>query len=78
MAFEMVEPYTGREETMPHAITDDGVNLYYEETGSGEPILFIHEFADDYRGWEPQVRQFSRVYRCITYNARGYPRSNVP
>ncbi len=78
MAFEMVEPYTGREETMPHAMTDDGVNLYYEETGSGEPILFIHEFADDYRGWEPQVRHFSRVYRCITYNARGYPPSNVP
>ena len=58
--------------------TDDGVKLYYEETGSGEPILFIHEFADDYRGWEPQVRSFSRRYRCITYNARGFPPSDVP
>ena len=63
---------------MPHATADDGVKLYYEETGSGEPILFIHEFADDYRGWEPQVRYFSRRYRCITYNARGYPPSDVP
>ena len=44
MVFEMVEPYTGKEELMPYAMTDDGVNLYYEETGSGEPILFIHEF----------------------------------
>lgn len=63
---------------MPHATTDDGVKLYYEETGSGDPILFIHEFADDYRGWEPQVRAFSRRYRCITYNARGFPPSDVP
>jgi pimeloyl-ACP methyl ester carboxylesterase len=63
---------------VPHATTDDGVKLYYEETGSGDPILFIHEFADDYRGWEPQVRAFSRRYRCITYNARGFPPSDVP
>ncbi len=63
---------------MPFATTDDGVKLYYEETGSGFPLLFIHEFAGDYRSWEPQVRAFSRRYRCITYNARGYPPSDVP
>ncbi|MCW5621677.1 MAG: alpha/beta hydrolase [Burkholderiales bacterium] len=55
-----------------------GTRLYYEETGSGTPVLFIHEFAGDYRSWEPQVRYFSRRYRCITYNARGYPPSDVP
>ena len=58
--------------------TDDGVKLYYEETGSGMPIVFVHEFAGDYRTWEPQVRHFSRRYRCIAYNARGYPPSDVP
>ena len=63
---------------MPTLKTDDGVNLYYEETGSGVPIIFVHEFAGDYRTWEPQVRHFSRRYRCITYNARGYPPSDVP
>jgi pimeloyl-ACP methyl ester carboxylesterase len=52
--------------------------LYYEETGSGTPILFVHEFAGDCRSWEPQVRHFSRRYRCIAYNARGYPPSDVP
>src|SRR3546814_1185656 len=57
---------------------DDGVKLYYESTGSGFPILFIHEFAGDYRSWEPQVRHFSRSYRCVTYSARGYPPSDVP
>ena len=48
---------------MPHLTTDDGVKLYYEETGKGIPIVFIHEFAGDYRSWEPQVRYFSRLYR---------------
>jgi len=63
---------------MPHLTTDDGVKLYYEETGSGIPVVFVHEFAGDYRAWEPQVRYFSRRYRCIAYNARGYPPSDVP
>jgi pimeloyl-ACP methyl ester carboxylesterase len=58
--------------------TDDGVRLFYEETGAGTPIVFVHEFAGDHRSWEPQVRYFSRRYRCITYNARGYPPSEVP
>ena len=58
---------------MPNAEADDGVKLYYEEAGEGTPILFIHEFADDLRTWEPQFNFFSRNYRCIAYNARGYP-----
>jgi pimeloyl-ACP methyl ester carboxylesterase len=55
-----------------------GVKLYYEETGSGVPIVFCHEFAGDIRSWEPQVRFFSHRFRVITYNARGYPPSDVP
>ncbi len=63
---------------MPHLTTDDNVKLYYEDSGSGMPIVFVHEFAGDYRSWESQVRYFARCYRCITYNARGYPPSDVP
>ncbi|MBV8888294.1 MAG: alpha/beta hydrolase [Alphaproteobacteria bacterium] len=63
---------------MPHVTTDDGVRLYYEETGAGVPIVFVHEFAGDIRSYEPQVRFFSRRYRCIAFNARGYPPSDVP
>ena len=63
---------------MPHLRTDDGIRLYYEQTGAGTPIVFVHEFAGDYRSWEPQVRALSRTHRCITYNARGYPPSEVP
>ena len=63
---------------MPSIRTDDGVNLYYEEAGTGTPMVFVHEFAGDYRSWEPQMRHFSRRYRCITYSARGYLPSDVP
>lgn len=62
---------------MPYA-DSDGVRLYYEETGKGTPIVFVHEFADDLQSWEAQVRFFSRRYRCIAFNARGYPPSDVP
>ena len=63
---------------MPHAVTDDGVKLHYEEAGAGKPLIFIHEYAGDCRSWEPQMRLFSRWYRCIAFNARGYPPSDVP
>ena len=55
-----------------------GVRLYCEEAGTGYPVVFVHEFAGDVRSWEPQLRHFARRYRCIAYNARGYPPSDVP
>ena len=63
---------------MPILTTNDGVRLAYEDTGSGTPVVFVHEFAGDLRSWEPQVRHLSRRYRCITWNARGFPPSDVP
>ena len=63
---------------MPHVTADDGVKLYYHEVGTGIPVVFVHEFAGDSRSWEAQLRYFGRRYRCIAYNARGYPPSDVP
>ncbi len=63
---------------MPHATTDDGVRLYFEETGTGTPLIFVHEYAGDLRSWEPQLRHFGQRYRAIAFNARGYPPSDVP
>lgn len=59
-------------------IESNGARLYVEQTGEGYPIVFVHELGADHREWEAQVRYFSRAYRCITYNARGYPPSDVP
>ena len=63
---------------MPHITTRDGTRLYVEEAGAGSAIVFIHEYAGDYRTWEPQMRFFSRMHRCVTYSQRGYPPSDVP
>ncbi|KPK24794.1 MAG: hypothetical protein AMJ70_00915 [Dehalococcoidia bacterium SG8_51_3] len=62
---------------MPRAMVN-GINLYYEVTGDGFPLVFSHEFAGTCKSWEPQVRFFSRRYQVITYNQRGFPPSDVP
>ena len=63
---------------MPFASTDDGVQLYYEETGRGRPLILVHEFAGDLRSFEPQLRHFGKRYRTVAFNARGFPPSDVP
>ena len=62
---------------MPHAPAQ-GARIYYEETGKGTPILFIHEFGGDHRSWDDQMRHFGRSWRCLTWAARGYPGSDAP
>jgi pimeloyl-ACP methyl ester carboxylesterase len=56
----------------------NGVNIYYEVTGKGFPLVWSHEFGGGYESWDPQVKFFSRRYQVITYAARGYPPSDVP
>jgi pimeloyl-ACP methyl ester carboxylesterase len=63
---------------MPKVTAFDGTKLYAEESGSGIPVVFVHEYAADYRNWEPQMRHFARSHRCVTYSQRGYPPSDVP
>jgi pimeloyl-ACP methyl ester carboxylesterase len=63
---------------MPFISAKDGTRLYVEEVGAGTPIVFVHEYAGDWRSWEPQLRHFSRAHRCVTYSQRGYPPSDVP
>ena len=63
---------------MPHINAGDGVRLYYEQAGSGSAIVFVHEYAGDWRTWEPQMRYFARAHRCVTYSQRGYPPSDIP
>jgi pimeloyl-ACP methyl ester carboxylesterase len=62
---------------MPHA-QSDGARIYYEESGAGTPILFLHEFGGDTRSWDDQVRHFVRGWRCLRAAARGYPPSDAP
>src|SRR5215831_11503433 len=63
---------------MPHITARDGTRLYYEQAGEGSAVVFVHEYAGDWRTWEMQMRYFSRAHRCVTYSQRGYPPSDVP
>ena len=60
------------------SINAEGTQLYAEEVGHGGPVIFVHEFADNIKSWSPQISALSRRFRCIAFNARGYPPSGVP
>ncbi|MGV6874216.1 alpha/beta fold hydrolase [Pseudochelatococcus sp. B33] len=59
-------------------VSVDGVQIHYEEHGSGQPVLLFNELAADKCGWDAQVRHFARSHRLIAFNYRGYPPSSVP
>jgi pimeloyl-ACP methyl ester carboxylesterase len=62
---------------MPTAKVRD-IELYYEEHGSGVPLLCIMGFATDSMGWLLQVPEFSKRYRTIVFDNRGVGRSSKP
>ncbi|NJD60606.1 MAG: hypothetical protein C3F13_17645 [Anaerolineales bacterium] len=51
--------------------------LYYEVAGSGQPVLLIHAGVADLKMWDGQFDLFSRSYRVIRYDTRGYGRSRT-
>ena len=62
---------------MPFA-QSSGVRLYYEDSGAGPAVLFVHELASDLRQWRGTIAALRPRYRCIAWNARGYPPSDTP
>jgi pimeloyl-ACP methyl ester carboxylesterase len=56
----------------------DGTRLHCEESGAGTPVVFVHEYGGSCRSFDLQVEAFRPRYRCVAFNARGYPPSEVP
>ena len=54
------------------------ISLYYEEHGSGEPLLFLHGLGTDGRSWEYQRDVFAEHFRVIVADVRGHGRSAKP
>lgn len=54
-----------------------GGSLYYEVAGSGKPILLIHAGVADCSMWDNQMEFFSKAYRVIRYDARGFGKSRT-
>ncbi|NMC43491.1 MAG: alpha/beta hydrolase [candidate division Zixibacteria bacterium] len=59
-------------------IPSGDVNLYYEETGTGPPVVFLHGLTLDLRMWRRQIDYFSSQYRVVAYDSRGHGRSSCP
>lgn len=57
---------------------EEGVRLYYEEQGSGDPILFVHGWTASSARWNAQVPYFSKNFRVITLDLRSHGNSSKP
>ncbi len=69
---------TGKSQHQIGYASVNGTKLYYEITGKGTPIVFIHGIFSDTRNWKYQTDFFSKKYKVICYDGRGYGRSDLP
>lgn len=56
----------------------NGVELFYEVSGAGPPLVFVHGSWGDHHNWDAVVPQLSEAFRVITYDRRGHSRSERP
>ena len=54
------------------------IDLYYEMTGQGQPVLLIHGLGSGARDWEKQSSVFSEQYQVVTFDLRGHGQSQKP
>jgi pimeloyl-ACP methyl ester carboxylesterase len=59
------------------SIPINNLDHYYEETGYGPPLVFVHGAFADARIWEPQWKHFSTRYRLVRYDLRGHGRTGA-
>ena len=62
---------------MPKADVN-GLNIYYEIHGHGEPLLLVAGMGVDHRSWFPQIGRFKRYFKVITFDGRGIGKTNSP
>ncbi|MEX0684343.1 MAG: alpha/beta fold hydrolase [Dehalococcoidia bacterium] len=59
-------------------VNANGIELYYEVHGAGEPLLLIMGLGGTAATWDPQIPAFSREYQVIAFDNRGSGRSEMP
>ncbi len=59
-------------------IRANNISQYYELSGSGQPLVFIHGLGSSTHDWEYQVPEFSQAYHVLTFDLRGHGRSDKP
>lgn len=56
----------------------NGVDLYYETHGAGDPVLLIHGLGSSTRDWEPQIDALAARFQVVAFDVRGHGRSSKP
>src|SRR5437762_3288170 len=59
-------------------VAANGIDLYYIEAGSGEPLVLVMGFGGDHSSWGFQLSALSAQYRVIAFDNRGSGRSSAP
>ncbi|MEU8750340.1 alpha/beta fold hydrolase [Streptomyces chartreusis] len=62
---------------MPH-VSVNGVALYYEVAGEGDPLVLVHGSWGDHYNWVPVMKDLTRDHRVLVYDRRGHSRSDCP
>ena len=78
ISFILMAAVNGRTQSSKGFIPIKDGKLYYEKSGTGQPLVFLHGLCLDHRMWEPQIEYFSKFYTCINIDFRGFGISSVP
>jgi 3-oxoadipate enol-lactonase len=65
-------------QTCMPSIQINHTELYYESSGQGDPLLFIHGLGSSVRDWENQISYFAERYRVVVLDLRGHGKSDKP
>jgi pimeloyl-ACP methyl ester carboxylesterase len=76
---EQTETFKEKISVKPNIEAPDGTNLFYQDWGKGNPILFLAPWALNSNWWEYQIPFLTEEgFRCIAYDRRGHGRSDRP
>lgn len=70
------QPAYGNNDSTGKYITANGIRLYYEEYGSGSPLLLLHGNSESIASFNKQIPELSKHYRVIAVDTRGQGKSN--
>lgn len=71
------EGATEMKQSSGHIDVNNG-KLYYEEQGTGDTVILVHDGLIHSVSWDDQFRLFNRIFRVVRYDRRGYGRSTMP
>lgn len=75
----MAKSYVSKQKTSNgHSIQINNMEMYYEEYGTGNPLLLLHGFGGCSQNWHPFTEELSKQYRLILVDLRGHGYSTNP